>query len=208
MILICSRVHCTHMFMCPSVHMSVCTHVHYTHMFTCSPVHMSVCIYVHILICSHVRTDPSTLEHLLCPHVHWRTYVTLSYSCIHVSQSRNYVSCVIYVPQSPSQQSRQRANACLRSRISAYAHAVYRHTCSSTPSIICTGSHPLHPLTNNRTKRERGVGTGDSQYPMTLYPSLHAISRSSSSPATSGRPQLHLTDRAQGPPNPTTPRGC
>ena len=43
---------------------------------------------------------------------------------------------------------------------------------------------------------------------MTLYPSRHAISRSSSSPATSGRPQLHLTDRAQGPPNPTTPRGC
>ena len=121
----CSR---THMFMRPSVHMSVCTHVnilicsrvHYTHMFTCSPVHMSVCIYVHILICSHVRTDPSTLEHILCPHVHWRTYVTLSYSCIHVSQSRNYVSCVIYVPQSPSQQSRQRmpalANQCVCSR--------------------------------------------------------------------------------------------
>ena len=128
MILICSRVHCTHMFTCSPVHMSVCTHahilicsrVHYTHMFTCSPVHMSVCIYVHIFICSHVRTDPSTLEHILYPHVHWRTYVTLSYSCIHVSQSRNYVSCVIYVPQSPSQQSRQRmpalANQCVCSR--------------------------------------------------------------------------------------------
>ena len=128
MILICSRVHCTHMFTCSPVHMSVCTHahilicsrVHCTHMFTCPPVHTSVCIYVHILICSHVRTDPSTLEHILCPHVHWRTYVTLSYSCIHVSQSRNYVSCVIYVPQSPSQQSRQRmpalANQCVCSR--------------------------------------------------------------------------------------------
>ena len=80
--------------------------------------------------------------------------------------------------------------------------------CSNTPSNICPGSHPRHPLTNNRTKRERGVGTGDSQYPMTLYPSLHAISRSSSSPATSGRPQLHLTDCVQGPLNPTTSRGC
>ena len=125
---ICSRVH---LYICQYVHMPIysyahvyiiliCSRVHYTHMFTCSPVHMSVCIYVHILICSHVRTDPSTLEHILCPHVHWRTYVTLSYSCIHVSQSRNYVSCVIYVPQSPSQQSRQRmpalANQCVCSR--------------------------------------------------------------------------------------------
>ena len=100
----------------------------------------------------------STLEHLLCPHVHWRTYLTLSYSCIHVTHSLKYVPCAfIYVPWSPSQQSRprldtyaleyrhslvsyspldkyrhslatipcQRAKTYLRSRTSAYVHAVY-----------------------------------------------------------------------------------
>ena len=137
----------------------------------------------------------STLEHLLCPHVHWRTYVTLSYSCIHVTQSLKYVSCVfIYVPWSPSQQSRPREDmpalenrhslvsyspvdkyAWLPFHASAPRHACARELvrmftlciclCSNTPSIICTGSHPLHPLTNLQTKRERGVGAALSDSP-------------------------------------------
>ena len=106
----------------------------------------------------------------------------MSHSATHVFTYHNHAITYHVSYMYPSHPPNNLANACLRSRISAYAHAVYRRTCSNTPSIICTGSHPLHPLTNNRTKRERGVGTGGSQYPMTLYPSLHAISRSSSSP--------------------------
>ena len=81
-ILICSHVHnytYAHMFTCTYVSLFtvlICSREHCTHMFTCPPVHVSVCTHVHILVCSHVHTDPSTLEHLLCPHVHWRTYVT------------------------------------------------------------------------------------------------------------------------------------
>ena len=125
------------------------------------------------------------------------TGVHMSHSATHVFTYHNHAITYHVSYMYPSHPPNNLANACLRSRISAYAHAVYRRTCSNTPSIICTGSHPLHPLTNNKTKRERGVGTGGSQYPMTLYPSRHAISRSSSSPATRGRPQLHLTDCAQ-----------
>ena len=157
---------------------------------------------------------------------------------VHMLHSATHVSCVfICVPWSHSQQSRPRQDmpalvnrhslvsyspvdkyAWLPFHANAPRHACARELvrmftlciclCSNTPSIICTGSHPLHPLTNNKTKRERGVGTGDSQYPLTLYPSLHARSRSPRSPATSGRPQHHLTVCVQGPLNPTTPRCC
>ena len=166
-------------------------------MFTCTYVRVYMCSYIHMITCTQLLTC-SHVHLYICPCVMYSrdTITQVHITCLHM--------CTLLTLPTISPTPR---HACAHIA-SAYVHVVYERTCSNTPSIICTGSHPLHPLTNNTTKRERGVGTGGSQYPMTPYPSLHAISHSPSSPATSGRPQHHLTVCVQGPLNPTTPRGC
>ena len=115
MILICSRVHCTHMFTCSPVHMSVCTHVHilicsrvhnthmltctlysYVHVFTCTHVCMYICSYTHMLTCTYWPIHTRTHLVSTCSLAHICHTQLLMYSRITFTQLR--IMCHICTP--------------------------------------------------------------------------------------------------------------
>ena len=139
----------------------ICPRVHYTHMFTCSPVHMSVCTYVHILICSHVHTD----------HVHTRTSLVSTCSLAHICHTQllmylritiTHLRIMCHICTPVTLPTISPTHACARESVRMLT------LCIGVPARTHRNhmhSHPLHPLTNLQTKRGRGVGAALSDSP-------------------------------------------